>query len=199
MSQDNLLISGERRLATEKRTRSVDGVPNDEHYQHFVPTAIGAVPKLLSAYLGTSASPDLNVNGSSTPVAKDLTPGAAEIYRVNRVVLLIATTGSILMTSFGDVAALTNGCKLEWRNAAGVIVDLLGGLPLKTLNDLAALFDVGIAELGASHTIRAVLDLPTPVRLDGGAGEFLRTTVQDNLTTLVRFRALALGSIEELT
>lgn len=198
MSRSNLLVSGDRRLATDTRSRTVGAVVYDEHFQHVIPTPLGATPVLLSAFVGGD-EPDLNVDGSTDAVEKDLAPASDAIYRVSQVALILACSAAIEMTKFGDLAALTNGLKVEWRNADGVVADLLAGQPAKTLNDLAAVFDVGVAELGTSHTIRALLQLPVPMRLDGGAGELLRVTVQDDLSSLVRFRCHALGSTEELT
>ena len=45
------------------------------------------------------------------------------------------------------------------------------GKPIMSVNDLCAGWALDIRELGASHTVQAVLALPTPIRLDGGVGQ----------------------------
>ncbi len=199
MSRSNLLIGGERRLASEERSRADGSDAFDEHYQHFIPTAIGAVPTLLSAYLG-GASPNMNVNGAVTEVEFDLAPASDAVYRIDRLTLVLACSGSILMSSLGDLAALADGIELAWLDEdEAVLVDILGGQTIKSLNDLAAGWALDIRELGASHTVQATLALPTPIRLDGAATEILRATVSDDLSTLARLRIHALGVIEEMT
>jgi len=96
MSRSNMLVSGDRRLASELRTRTQDGSTYQEHHQHVIPTAIGAVPTLLSAFLG-GASPDMAVNGSSTAVEFDLAPGSDAIYRVDRLSLVLACSAAVEM------------------------------------------------------------------------------------------------------
>lgn len=196
MSQSNVVISGERRFATEEVQRSQDGFTYAEHYQRVSDCAVGAVPKLLSRYLSNGPSVEMATNGSSIPVNFDLKPSSVEVYRIDRIALVMVCATAIEMTKFGDIASLTNGLIVDWRNATASVVDVMGGVAAKTLNDLAAAFDVGVAELGASHTVRACLELTTPIRLDGGAGELLRATVQDNLSTLTRLRCHVLGSVE---
>lgn len=202
MSQSHLVVSGDRRLASEERTRSEDGTPYVEHYQHVVPTAIGAVPTLLSKYLATAGGVvDMAVDGSSVNVTHDLAPSGSEVYRVDRLVVVLATSSAPTWTAFGTIAALANGILLSWIDSdAQTIVDLLGGQPWKTLNDVAALASrIELSTLGSTHTARAVIDLPVPARLDGGETEKLRLTVRDNLSTLARLRVHALGAVEALT
>lgn len=198
MSRAGLLLANNARLATE----SVSGVDGDEHIQLVAPTAAGAVPTQLCAYLEDDSVADMNEDGSGTPRHYQLAPAASEIYRIDQVVLLMAFTDAPAMTDFGDLDPLTNGLKLEVRSDAGdVLADLFGAHPIKTLNDLAAVADLQFYEVGGSHTVRAVIALPVPIRLEGtpskGAGaEVLRATVADDLSTLVQLRCSVRGQIE---
>lgn len=196
MSHTNLLIGGERRLATEMRdTQDANGNVQEEHYQQVAPVAIGEVPKLLSSYL------DLRLDGSSTPVTASIAPSSSSVYRLNRLTFLLSCTGSLVMTSFGSIGALTNGIKLEWLAGSVQLLDLLAGRTIKTLDDLVGVGRLDVRELGSSHTVQAIIDLPTPLRLDGAASESFRATVQDNLAVsgVVACRLWAMGSSEDLT
>lgn len=196
MSQSNIAIGGGKFVATEERSRSVGGNPTIEHYQHVVATAVGVVPLLFPTYLKNAGSVEMNVNAAAVDAPFDLAPADPTILRVERLVLMMRLSAQPLMTQFGTVGALADGLLLEIRDATGLIRDLTGGLPLQSNDDLATFFDFSVADLGASHTLKAEWRFTRPLRLEGGLGEFLRCTVRDDLTGITRMRLLA-GCAEE--
>lgn len=196
--RDQILLSDASRLATESRTRSVNGATHTEHHQHVSPLPIGVVPLPLVQYLATSApSIEMAVDGSSTSVSFDLTPTSSQIFRIYQIDLVMVLGSSGLMTSFGDQAELTNGITLDVLDSdLASIVDLFGGQPAKSNNDLVAVGDFAVVELGASYTYETIIKPAVPIRLDGGDGERVRLVVRDNLSTLTRLRACARGCLE---
>lgn len=188
MSQDAIFLAQAVRLASEKRSRSIGNVPVDEHYQHVVATELGVVPRLVPRYMAAAGgSVEMDVNGSVTPLTFDLAPAADEIWRVARLVLQIVAPTAAAPDQFGSLAALANGLLLELRDAAGVLVDLTAGQPIKANRDLALGWSTSIADtiVGAEWLFAG------PIRIEGGLGEFLRLTVRDDLSTLTRMRVLA--------
>lgn len=188
MSQASVAIGSGKLIATEERSRG----GQLEHYQHVIGTPVGAVPLIQPAFLANAGSVEMVVNGSvGAPVHFDLAPADPTILRVERLALVMSLSAQPSMTQFGTLAALANGLLLELRNATTLIRDLLGGQPLKSNDDIATLFDLSIADLGASHTLKAEWRFVHALRLEGGLGEFLRCSVRDNLTGILRLRVLA--------
>lgn len=198
MSQASVQLANTARLASEERSRSVSGATVLEQYQHVIPTPIGVGPRLRTIYLAAAGGPGIEMvqDGSVTPVNFDLAPADPAIYRVSRLTLLMRLAAQPLMTQFGTLAALTNGLLVEVRDASGVLADLLGGQPLKSNDDLATYFDLSVADLGASHTLRADWRFAFPVRLEGALGEFLRVSVRDAMAGITRMRCLAELAVE---
>jgi hypothetical protein len=188
MSRSNILLSNSRRLATDERSR--DSV--FEHYQLIGAVAVGCAPVFAGSYLRAGDSADLAVDGSVTPVEYVLAPGGSEVLRIYRLRLVLQTATAAELTDFGDLAALTNGLTMEVVDADdAVVVDLLGGEPLKSNLDIVAACSSFEILAATSHAILATFDLPVPVRLDGGTDERLILTVNDDLTGLARARCYA--------
>lgn len=186
MSASTIPLAGNFRVATEQAAHGSVGIAQ---FQHVIATELGVVPRLLPKYLATvpGASIEMAVNGSVTPIQFDLVPGSAEIWRVARLVLQIVAPTAASPELFGSLAALTNGLLIEVRNAGGVLIDLTAGAPIKANLDLALGWSTSIADT----IVGAEWLFASPLRIEGGLGEFLRLTVQDNLSTLTRMRLLA--------
>lgn len=199
MADSSIRLATDARLATEKRTRQVNGSPQQEHFQRLSPAPIGSLPLPLRAYLQSGAgSVEAAVNGSADPVAFDLAPGEDEIYRVTSLALVLVCTAAPEMDKFGNLAALATGLGLQVLGSAGEeLVDLLGGQPIQTANDFAALGSVTLVDRGLSWTVHAAIAPAAPLRLEGADGERLRLTVSDDLSLLTRFRIFADGVRED--
>lgn len=191
MSAENILLNSNVRLASERRTR--DSV--EEDFQRVTESHVGELPIPFADYFASSAPSD---EMAAAAASYSIAPASAEVLRVHSIAILISTASAPEMTDFGDIAALTTGCLLQLLDTADAeIVDLLGGQPLKSNNDLATVGAVTIHEQAASYTLRCLIDFPVPVRVDGGASEKLRITTQDSLSGLTRMRAMARGLRED--
>lgn len=189
MSRSALLLANAFRVATEERTREGDA----EHYQCMASVAVGAAPTYAGRFFRLSGSENFAVDGSTAKVF-EIVPGGSEVLRVSRLRFAIQCATAPAWDAFGDLEALANGLQLALVDEAGVaIVDLLNGERLTSNADLAALGDVAVSTLGSTHLVTATLDLTVPIRVDGGAAEALRCTVNDDLTglTMARLRAEA--------
>lgn len=200
MSQDNILISDASRISSDSRSRTVNGKSLTEHYQRMAEAHVGVVPLPLRSFLKTSAdSIEMAVNGSSAAVSFDLAPADPAIYRVKSLILSMSLASAATMTEFGDIAALTNGLTLQMLDTdEAEIVDLLGGQPLKSNNDIAgAGWTWSYVELSLTYSIQATFTPAAPIRIEGGDGERLRCVVQDDLSALTRMRLFADGWQED--
>ena len=188
MSQASIVIGGGKAIATEQVSRA----GAIEHYQGIFSAAVGVVPLLKPQYLkGAGGSIEMAVNAAAVDAAFELAPADPTILRVERLVLVMVLGAQPLMTQFGTAGALADGVLLEVRDGSSQIADLTGGVPLKSNNDLATLFDFSVADLGASHTLKAEWRFARPLRLEGGLGELLRCTIRDDLSGITRMRMLA--------
>lgn len=149
----------------------------------------------------TGGSTDnMNPNASiGTPTLYELVAPAGITVAISRVNFLIKDLNCSI-GKFGGLSALTNGVKVESINAAGTVeVDFLDGTTLKTNEDFDLLAGIDVPGIDNTVAVDAV-----PVRwtlkrgLDDQAlllvpGSFLRITIQDNLSGLVSFQAMAQG------
>lgn len=202
MSESTIRLANDGRLASEQRTRSVGGSSVLVDYQEVAIANLGPQPLSLQKYFTNASSVEMAVDGS-TPVNFDVAPADAEIYRIEKLVLVMVLSSSPTMLQFGNLAALANGLSIKVLDATdATIVDLLDGQDLKSNNDLATVGDVTLHELGLSYTLKTTLVPVSPVRLQfpTAGAEKLRITVADDLlsTPITRMRCLALGRQEHI-
>lgn len=197
MSRSSVVLSGRQRILTEKvtQTQTVNGQASQTvnvEVQAMNPLSVGVQPQPLAKYAANGAS-SIEMNTSADVF--EIAPGADEIYRLNRLTLVLVCAGTPGMTLFGDLAALTNGVQLEVRSTEGAgsqLYDLLDGQPLKSLNDMAA---VGEVTIGGNSVIFD-FEMRAPIRLEDADSEILRCTTQDSLAGLTRMRLSAIGVVE---
>lgn len=198
------LAAAGKAAATEQFTQIQSGESEIVQAQRVSPLNIGLQPLPLVKYLELDSEvvkAEAAVDGSTAKVFHR-GPGVSEVWRIDYIELLLASAADVEMTEFGNLAALTNGCLLSFYDFANtdVLVDLLDGYPLKSNNDIVAIADrVDIIEQAASWTLKARIGLGSPIHLSGGTtgtDEHIRLTVQDNLSTLTRFRATLHGALE---
>ncbi len=197
MSQSNIRLANDHRLASEQRTRTIGDSSLLVDYQEVAISNIGSQPLPLAKYFTNASSMEMAVDGS-TPVDFAVTPGATEIYRVESLVLVMALAAASTMTAFGDIAGdLGVGLTLDLLDADGaVIADLLGGTPIRSNNDLATVGTVIRHEVSTTHTLKAVIVPGSPLRIEGGDEEKLRIKVSDNLSGITRMRCFLRGRLE---
>lgn len=192
MSQNSIRLANDHRLASEQRTR--DGVLVD--YQEVAISHLGAQPLPLLKYFKNSSSVEMAVDGT-TPVSFDVAPADAEIYRIEKLVLVASLASSPTLSEFGDIAALSNGLSLGvYDSDEALIVDLLGGEAIKNNDDLAVIGSIEAITLGATYSLRCEILLGSPVRLEAADSEKIRITVSDDLQAITRLRCTAIGRLE---
>lgn len=198
MTDSNILLANQARLATKLRSRQDGGNTYLEHHQKVITDPTGPVPLVLERYLRDSDdSVELAIDGSSAAVNFDLAADSDEVLRITRVTFLMVLASAPEFDQFGDLAALTDGLLLQIRNSAGLVVDLLDEVPIKSNNDFAALGNLAFGTLENSWVVQADWIPPVPIRLEGSDGELLRVTVQDDLTDLTRLRVMCHGAQED--
>ena len=161
---------------------------------------VGLQPRPLMAKLATSGgATNFGVDGSVTPVTFDLTPTDPNIYRIERLRLVVQAATAVGLSGLGDLGALANGLTLQVLDTnLAEIYDVLEGKPIKSGLDLAALGRVEPFAVGTDHVVVAEIALVSPIRLEAGLGERLRLTVSDNLGGLTRAELAALGCVEDV-
>lgn len=152
----------------------------------------------------SSDSIEMNVNGSSSAVAFSWTVPSGRSFEFSRH-CIVMIDGGIGYNEFGGLGAtLTNGLKVEFKDASdAVLLDPLDGTTIKTNEDFGALAGTdNLAQPGVgddSFPIRWTSTRAVP----GGAGmamvsgEKLVVTVQDNLTGLTKFRWMIQGAYRD--
>lgn len=193
------LVNGQR-LLTTKRTGK-DGIVG--HVQGVRPiTGVRAEDLLLAPLkVDGSGSPNMNVDGSSTPVYFwHLAAGEAGNPKWTTIAALtmsISDDAAVIAGGFGGLAALTTGLALELVDSTGatVVADLTGGLGIKSHADFAMIGgDVRFADTATGVDVVSMrLDFARPIEL--AYGQRFRITVRDNLTGLTALRAFVAGDV----
>ena len=160
-------------------------------------------------YLKTSAgSSDMLVDGSSTPQKFAIRASAEYDIWVKSISFVIADAGAAL-NEFGNLSALTNGCQLDWISEQQG--DIVLGDELKTNFDMVRLANFNQAFGGGatafvannvqstSEAFLPVLDFPLTfgfrwgIPLVKGTNDCVQFTINDNVSTMDRFDAIAYG------
>lgn len=153
-------------------------------------------------------SHDMNVDGSVTPVifgARRGEPSSAPLTTlevdITRTLLAMQLTGPPDLTTFGDIAALTNGCVLRKNNGDGTYNNILN---IKSNLDLASVaYDLnlyvatnpaqGINGLNWRLSFGGEEKMGTVIRLD--STQDLEWVIQDDLTAIVLMEGTVEGAL----
>lgn len=162
----------------------------------------------LREFLKTSAdSKDMNVNGSVTEVDFFIESDEEKDTYITTISFLIADAGATL-NEFGNLSALTNGCRLFYSKQSGEIVihdelktnfDFirlgLGTPPLGGATDAFRANNVsGISEgYIPSLNFKEVFGMPFGIKLDAGKLQRLVLTVRDDISTVDAFDCIVYG------
>jgi len=147
-------------------------------------------------------NPNLNVVGSTgTNRLFRVAPSTLQVVDITRVIAAIEDATAMDFTTFGSIAALTTGCVLRFLNGDGTYTNLFNwrtnGEFIERAFDHTLQSKVG----GGSHgfvgrtTWGGQDKRGVTIRLDGALGEELEILVQDDLSTLDKFKAVAQGHV----
>ena len=155
----------------------------------------------------TTGSTDMLVDGSSTnvefwiPASEDF-----DIY-IQSLSFIIADAGATLK-DFGSINALTNGCKLSWRQTSGEIIlhdNLVSNWEFVRMANGNPAFGSGTSAFRASNVVSTseafipILDFgdvygfPWGLKLRRGTTDRIVLTVRDNITAPDQFDCIATG------
>lgn len=145
-----------------------------------------------------ASSIHLGEDGSTTPVEYTISADGTDDIYLNALTMVIGENGGDL-NGFGDLGALTNGIKVELQ-AEGVTYDLTDGENIKTSFDAIKFGAAHTSDAGGNNAYRlndadASSEVFMPVwnlvdlfgskhstRLRAGSTDFIKITVQDDLT-----------------
>lgn len=141
----------------------------------------------------------MNIDGSVTPVEFKMVVPAGVRYHINRLCLHISDATAFSSTGYGAVPALANGVTLGAYDASdNLLVDLFGGHPLNGNEDYTAVatnpqpLDFGAGSV-LNMAVHFHFDEQYGVMLDLEEGEYLKFTVNDDLTGLTDHHIMASG------
>lgn len=150
--------------------------------------------KYISVKIKNAGSPDMNIDGSSTPVAFTAGPGSGKKWYVTRMLLTIEDE-NISHTKFGGIAGgLTNGVDIKITEN-GTERDLATSI-IKTNTAFYQLcYDINIES--AVTDILAMrwtfLKGGTSLQFKNTTSDNLKIIINDNLTSLISFQAIIQG------
>ena len=142
----------------------------------------------ISQALVNGASRLMNVNGSVTPQNFLYTVPADTVYYLESMSIIISDTGTPTAAKFGDLAALTNGVRLQIKSS-GTTYDVYN---FKTNGELTMFFNnVFIPPtagwLNDTDLLVGTVKFEKPIKLNGASSDFVQFTIRDNLTGLNTF------------
>jgi hypothetical protein len=153
-------------------------------------------------FVRNAGNPNMNVNGSVTPVVFEYAPPAATLFTSAEIILNATGTGTIAqpLTEFWNFPALTNGISISFKINNVTIND--GGI-IKTNFDLIQFIGAEFLGkiMGTRNVVRGGFHFIPSFTLNGDFGDYFRITVNDDLTNGGHIEALTVslrGSIVAL-
>ena len=148
----------------------------------------------LNKLILNGSSADMCVDGSSTPVNFDYSPGTDETWYLERISFLIDDLGNMDASKFGFLSELTNGLVIKIKtNGTEYTV-----ATLKNNMDVVMMFPIGDGHhssggnfLGSVNAYSGVMTFNEPMTLKDSTSDYIRFTVNDDLEGLEQHRALA--------
>lgn len=143
-----------------------------------------ASPKFLNV-----ASSDMTVDGSGTPVDFIVAPSAGEIFFVEYIRINLRDDGSAKLDEFGSSPALTNGLRIRIQSGGTLTNDFL----VKTNEDIIDSSDdiVVLDQFQGAPLNMYTIRFTKNMTLVGDNSDFLKVTVQDDLTVIEELRMAA--------
>lgn len=147
-------------------------------------------------------SPNMNVDGSTTPISFVIAPKNGVTWDICRVILQMVMSSAGTDALFGNLTELTKGIVL--RKTDGIHHTIFNA---KTNGDLALrMYDITYTDratpsqtygLRGRRSFNGFDKNGVVIRLDGDNEEKLELLVQDNLSALTSFRIVAQGHVVE--
>lgn len=158
----------------------------------------------------TAGSPDMAVDGSTTSVEYSISADTDKDVYINYISLEISDSGSMALNKFGALSALTNGIEWCWESQDQGGIVLHDGIKtnlefVRIGNDTAAVGDgtsAFLSDVSGGGTASSYLPsihmaelfgMPYGIRLRRGTQDRIFFKVKDDLSTLVKFDAIAYG------
>ena len=140
-----------------------------------------------------SGSPDLNVDGSSTPVEFLVEPTTGKIFYVYSVSIVIEDN-AINFTKFGGITALTNGLDFKVTENGLSEVTLTN---IKTNGEFYTFANNVILESASIDILVAHINIKqstgTSIKLIDSNSDNLKIVINDDLTSINKFQVVARG------
>jgi hypothetical protein len=150
-------------------------------------------------------SPLLNVLGTlASPVVFSVDPSVLQNIDITRMILSFTDNSAMDFTTFGSLGKLPNGCTLRTKNSDGTFTNMFGwrdnGELIERSFDHSFQDKVGGGSFGfvARSTWAGQDKRGVTLRIDGALTEELQIVVQDDLSTLNKFRVIAQGHMVQL-
>ena len=152
--------------------------------------------KLISEYLTNASSPDLNVDGSVTPVEFSYRPNKGETVNIARLLIYLEGGTNFAAEDFANLAtALTNGLTISfdgaqvasWRDNVDIVTTMYDVEGYASLNNIAR-------SISGRWTLNRAAPGFAGVEVTYENGGVV-ATVNDNLSTLTQFRIRAQGHV----
>lgn len=156
--------------------------------------------RFLDSVGNGSGTKDLNGNYSVTPQSFKMIVPAGVTYVVNQFTVHIGDNGTFSVDQFGSMAALANGCLMNMQ-INGIVYSLLDNTAIKNNGNFfhfSAATDLIVAFSGTGNLLQSTFtgaDFGCVAMLNGDLGDYLEIIIQDNLTGLTNFHAIARGYI----
>lgn len=149
---------------------------------------------------GSRANANANVNGSVTPVAFNISPGAGISFDIVRIIFYVQGIAAMDDGLFGDQTALQNGVVVRRLNEETTFnifnVKSNGDFKLRNFDGIYSdKAPNGKTTFLSRRTFGGQEKNGVVVRVDGDFGDKLQVLIQDNLTAVDDFLVVAQGHV----
>lgn len=148
-----------------------------------------------SGSLLNGSSKSMDVNGSSTAQEFEFAPASGRIYRLQRISLFIQDPGSMDASDFGAISGSLSTGVVVSAQTSGTEYDIA---TLQDNMDISMSFygrvvggggEGGSGFFDEDDSYYGVMDFKPEIMLDGDQGDFVKFTINDDLTDLSFFVA----------
>jgi hypothetical protein len=166
---------------------------------------VESVNRIYNAYAATSTGGIVATGDYSTGVVKfQVAPTSTETLRLSRAIVYIEDDGAKFSeANYGAISGgLTNGIHVHHETSTGgILSDLTGNLPIKTLGQWRRVcYDVNATDAASGTNSGAVrwtfAKSGTPLRVEGAKGETVSFLLNDSCTGLDDHTFLVQGYYE---
>ena len=147
----------------------------------------------FGGFITNGTSPDLNVDGSITPVEFTIAPPSGKIWYIHNISLVIEDN-AINFTKFGGIPALTNGINFKIKQN-GLSEELLANI--KNNGEFytfanQVLLDSAVIDILVIQ-INTKMNTGTTFKLINSQSDNFKVIVNDNLTSINKFQIILRG------